>query len=228
MIDDLITALTLGFFLSFMIGPVFFVILETSVIKGAKAAVTLDLGVIFSDIVFILIAYFSTSQLLEKLKDEPGMYIFGGVILVTYGVVSFLKSKSVITANADPTIQLIQRNNYIRLFIKGFLLNFINIGVLGFWLGIILVFGPQLEMKTERFIGFFTAVLGTYFIVDLGKIFLAKKLNNKLTPLRIYRFKRFISVLIIVFGVILLLKGTVPEDINNRIENQIERRIPGN
>src|SRR5690606_1469413 len=128
------------------------VILETSVIKGAKAAVTLDLGVIFSDIVFILIAYFSTSQLLEKLKDEPGMYIFGGVILVTYGVVSFLKSKSVITANADPTIQLIQRNNYIRLFIKGFLLNFINIGVLGFWLGIILVFGPQLEMKTERFI----------------------------------------------------------------------------
>src|SRR5690554_3017407 len=110
MIDDLIAALTLGFFLSFMIGPVFFVILETSVIKGAKAAVTLDLGVIFSDIVFILIAYFSTSQLLEKLKDEPGMYIFGGVILVTYGVVSFLKSKSVITANADPTIQLIQRN----------------------------------------------------------------------------------------------------------------------
>lgn len=225
MIDDLLAAITLGFFLSFMIGPVFFVILETSVIKGVKAAIMLDLGVIFSDIIFILIAYYSTSQLLEKLKDEPGLFIFGGAILITYGIVSFIKSKSVMTTGSDPTIQLIQRTHYLRLFIKGFLLNFINIGVLGFWLGIIFVFGPQLEMKTERFIGFFTAVLATYFIIDLGKIFLAKKLNNKLTPLRIFRFKRTISVLIIVFGVILLLKGTIPDEINNRIENTIEKRI---
>ncbi len=225
MIDDLLAAITLGFFLSFMIGPVFFVILETSVIKGVKAAIMLDLGVIFSDIVFILIAYYSTSQLLEKLKDEPGLFIFGGAILITYGIVSFIKSKSVMTTASDPTIQLIQRTHYLRLFIKGFLLNFINIGVLGFWLGIIFVFGPQLEMKTERFIGFFTAVLATYFIIDIGKIFLAKKLNNKLTPLRIFRFKRTISVLIIVFGVILLLKGTIPDEINNKIENTIEKRI---
>lgn len=225
MIDDLLAAITLGFFLSFMIGPVFFVILETSVIKGVKAAIMLDLGVIFSDIIFILIAYYSTSQLLEKLKDEPGLFIFGGAILITYGIVSFIKSKSVMTTTSDPTIQLIQRTHYLRLFIKGFLLNFINIGVLGFWLGIIFVFGPQLEMKTERFIGFFTAVLATYFIIDLGKIFLAKKLNNKLTPLRIFRFKRTISVLIIVFGVILLLKGTIPDELNNKIENTIEKRI---
>lgn len=226
MIDDFFAAITLGFFLAFMIGPVFFVLLETSAIKGVRAAIALDLGVVFSDIVFILIAYLSANQLLEKLKDDPALFVFGGVILVTYGVVSLIKNKKFIQQrDQDPTIQLIKKNNYFRLFAKGFLLNFINIGVLGFWLGIIIVFGPQLEMKTERIIGFFTAVLGSYFIIDLGKIFLAKRLNSSLTPHRIYRLKKFIGFLIIVFGVFLLLKGAVPEEINNKIENRIERQI---
>ena len=34
MIEDIQAAIPLGFFLSFMIGPVFFVLLETSIVKG--------------------------------------------------------------------------------------------------------------------------------------------------------------------------------------------------
>ena len=45
--------------------------------------------------------------------------------------------------------------NYIELFIKGFLLNFINVGVLIFWLGIIIVTGPSLENDINRFYVFF-------------------------------------------------------------------------
>jgi len=58
MLNDIISAIPLGFFLSFMIGPVFFVLLETSVVKGFKAAIILDLGVVLADVIFILIAYF--------------------------------------------------------------------------------------------------------------------------------------------------------------------------
>ena len=53
MIEDIQTAIPLGFFLAFMIGPVFFVLLETSVTKGFRAAVVFDLGVIVADIFFI-------------------------------------------------------------------------------------------------------------------------------------------------------------------------------
>lgn len=227
MIEDIFAAIPLGFFLAFMIGPVFFVLLETSAIKGARAAIALDLGVIFSDVVFILIAYFSTSQLLEKIKDDPALFIFGGGILVTYGIVSLVQNKSSYQriSVTDPTLFMIQKRNYIRLFIKGFLLNFINIGVLGFWLGIIIVFGPSLEMETNRIATFFTTVLITYFTVDLGKIILAKKLNKKLTPYRIYQVKRMISIVIIIFGGFLLMKGIFPEQINDTIENRIERRV---
>ena len=226
MLEDIFAAIPLGFILAFMIGPVFFVLLETSAIKGVRAALALDFGVIFSDVVFILIAYFSTNQLLEKIKDDPALFIFGGAILVTYGIVSLVKNKTTYNRIEDPTVMIIQKNNYFRLFVKGFLLNFINIGVLGFWLGIIFVFGPTLEMEPNRILTFFTTVLITYFVVDIGKIVLAKKLNKKLTAYRIYQVKRVISILIVVFGVFLLAKGVFPQKLNDTIESQIEKRIP--
>ncbi|MEX0273390.1 MAG: LysE family transporter, partial [Flavobacteriaceae bacterium] len=56
MLEDIQAAIPLGFLLSFMIGPVFFVLLETSVIKGFRAALIFDLGVILADALFLLIA----------------------------------------------------------------------------------------------------------------------------------------------------------------------------
>jgi len=43
MIQDVLTAIPLGIFLSFLIGPVFFVLLETSAVKGFRAALVFDL-----------------------------------------------------------------------------------------------------------------------------------------------------------------------------------------
>ena len=91
MIDDIQAAIPLGFLLSFMIGPVFFVLLETSATKGFRAGVSLDIGVILADIVFLLIAYFSSFQLLENLSNEPGLFVFGGMILLVYGIFLFVK-----------------------------------------------------------------------------------------------------------------------------------------
>ncbi len=226
MAEDLIAAIPLGFFLAFLIGPVFFVLLETGAIKGFRAALALDLGVVLADIVFIVIAYFSTNQLLEKIKDDPALFIFGGTILLSYGIISLVKSKKSYRQSIDTTVIIIKKNNYVQLFIKGFLLNFINIGVLGFWLGLIIVFGPQLEMDTSRILSFFGAILVTYLVIDVFKILAAKKLNKKLTPYRIYQVKRIISIIIIISGAVLLIKGVFPNQINNTIEDQIERRIP--
>jgi len=225
MMEDILAAIPLGLFLAFLVGPVFFVLLETSAIKGFRAAISLDLGVVFADFIFILIAYFSTNQLLEKIKDDPALYIFGGVLL-TYGIISLLKNRTSYLRTTDPTVIIINKKNYLTLFIKGFVLNFINVGVLGFWLGLIIVFGPQLEMDRGRMTVFFGSVLATYLVIDIGKILLAKKLNKKLTPYRIYQLKRIISIVLIISGSILLIKGVFPKQIHDTIETQIERRIP--
>lgn len=227
MLQDVLSALPLGFFLSFLLGPVFFVLLETAAIKGFRAAFSFDIGVILADIVFLCIAYLSTTKLLTRLKDDPALFIFGGVILATYGVMSFIQTKKVFQQEDEtPEIRKLGKSDYLGLAVKGFLINFINIGVLGFWLGVIIVFGPQLDMQNDRILVFLGTVLGTYLLVDVFKILLAKKLNRKLTPGRIYFMKKGISILLIFFGGILISQGLFPKQVNN-IKDQIETITPG-
>lgn len=212
MIEDILLGIPLGILLCFMIGPVFFVLLETAAIKGFRAALVFDLGVVVADFVFIAIAYFSSYRLINNIKDEPALFIFGGLIMVTYGIISFLKQKKAIKKlDFKDKIELIKKN-YAGLFAKGFLLNFINVGVLGFWLLIFITFGPQLELKTSRLAVFFMSVIGTYLVVDIIKILLAKRLKSKMTPANILKIKQVTSILLIIFGATIMLQGWFPSD----------------
>ncbi|EMY82569.1 amino acid exporter, LysE superfamily protein [Psychroflexus gondwanensis ACAM 44] len=221
MLQDILSGIPLGFFLAFMVGPAFFILLETAAIRGFKAAFAFDIGVILADIVFIFIAYFSTNQLLRSIKDDPGLFIFGGGVLTIYGLIAYIKAKNATYTKADFEVQKLKRKDYLGIVAKGFLLNFINIGVLGFWLGLLIIFGPSLEMEASRLVIFFTSIIVTYLLVDVLKILLAKKLNNKLTPRRITLFKKGISFLLIIFGLILILRGLIPKEIEE-IEKNLE------
>lgn len=217
MMEDVQAAIPLGFLLSFMIGPVFFVLLETSAIKGFRAALCFDLGVIVADVIFISLAYFSSFQLLENLSNHPGLYVFGGTILLIYGLTNVFKKESLVQ---EKKIR-ITKGGYLSLFIKGFLLNFINIGVLVFWLGIIIVVGPSLDSDPNRLIIFFSAMIGAYFVTDIFKILLAKQLRKKLTKRRILMVKKGLGVILLICGLILIIKGFLPKDQLN-IEKGLE------
>ena len=207
-----------------MVGPVFFVLLETSAVKGFRAAFVFDLGVVTADIVFITIAYFSSYRLIQSIKNDPAIYLFGGILMLTYGIISFLKnekSKKELIEN-DEEEELV-KNNYTGLFIKGFLLNFINVGVLLFWFLILITVGPKLQLETPRMLLFFGSVIVSYLVVDIGKIILAKQLKNKMTPLAIVNIKKGISILLVVFGVILMLQGWFPTD--NKLAKKVLEKI---
>ena len=217
MIEDIQAAIPLGLLLSFMIGPVFFVLLETSAIKGFRAALCFNVGVIVADIIFISLAYFSSFQLLENLSSHPGLYVFGGTILLVYGLTNVFKKESLETENQIR----ISKGDYFSLCIKGFLLNFINIGVLVFWLGIIIVVGPSLDNDPNRIMIFFSTMLGAYFFTDILKILLAKQLRKKLTKRRILLVKKGIGIVLVICGLVLIVKGFLPKDQLN-IEKGIE------
>lgn len=211
MFQDVTTAIPLGFFLAFLIGPVFFVLLETAATKGFRAAVTFDIGVIIADIVFIGIAYLSSYQLLENLSNQPGLYVFGGAILVVYGLLMYLKKPT--RDMLDPNrVNVKKRYGYLGLLVKGFLLNFINIGVLVFWLGVIIIVGPSVENDPNRMLVFFGCMVGAYFVTDLGKIILAKQLKRFLTPRRIFKVKKLLGFILIICGLVLVTKGFIPQD----------------
>ena len=227
MFDDVLTAIPFGIILAFTIGPVFFVLLETSATKGFTSALIFDLGVIFADVVFIALAFFSTNKLVEKIKDDPNFLIFGGVLLVAYGAISFIKtSKSFRSIVREHHRIELHKKDYGKLFVKGFLLNFINIGVLLGWLGFIVI-GTSLTTSKNGVIVFISTMLITYFITDLIKIAAAKRLKSKLTPRRIFKTKKIVALVILGFGIVLLTQGLFPE-LYEKSKEQIEKVNPIN
>tara|TARA_B100001996_G_scaffold46865_1_gene33671 strand:- start:1196 stop:1828 length:633 start_codon:yes stop_codon:yes gene_type:complete len=206
---DFIPAIPIGIILSFTIGPVFFTVIETSISKGIKAAIFLDIGVVISDVVFFAIAFFGTTSLLNSIEENTSSWYFlGGVLLATYGAVSLIKilqEKNKKENKEGATLD--DAPNFIRLAIKGFLLNIINVVVLFYWVGIILYFGPQLEMEKHKIALFFVVIVSTYFSVDLAKIYLAQQLKNKLTDNVIKGIKIIVNLFIVICGLFLLYKG---------------------
>jgi len=212
MLQDIISGIPLGIFLSFMVGPVFFVLLETSAVKGFRAAFVFDLGVVLADIFFIAVAYLGSYRLIQSIKDKPALFIFGGIVMLVYGIISLSKLKKQQKVKFELIDQEIIKKNYGSLFAKGFFLNFINIGVLGFWLAVIISIGPKLQLETSRMIVFFSSVIGSYLLVDIGKIVLAKQLKHKMTPANILKMKKVTSILLTIFGCILMFQGWFPSD----------------
>lgn len=225
MFDGLLYAALYGFLLAFAIGPVFFTLIETSITKGFKAGVFFDLGAMFADIIFILVAYFSTSKILERIKDEPGVLIFGGAVLIAYGIISYIRTaKSFIKIVREHYAVKVKKNIW-GLFLKGFLLNFVNFGVLAGWIGTIILATALTSSENGVFL-FLATVLATFFLTDLIKISLAKRLKSKLTPRVIYRTKKWVSILIIIFGAALLVQGIFPNEVKkglDRIPSTTER-----
>lgn len=198
-------AIPLGIILSFLPGAAFFVLLETSASKGFRAGVSFDLGVVLADVVFILIAYFSSYQLLSNLSNQPGLYVFGGFILSAYGIILFRNHEIAKERYQEFT------DSYVGLFIKGFILNFVNVGVLVFWLGVLLWVGPALDGKTRHIASFFGILIGTYFTVDLGKIIAAKQLKRKLTRERTILLRKIVGIILVICGIALVVQGFLPK-----------------
>jgi threonine/homoserine/homoserine lactone efflux protein len=215
------SAILIGILLSLiLIGPVFFLLLETSVSRGWKAAVVLNLGVIVADIFCISVAYFGSKDLALAIQNNPSIYIFGGFFILIYGLIMFITKPNLKMRNVN-----VVNRNYLRTFFNGFLLNILNIGVIVFWFFIVSTVVIQYP-KQEDTLLFMSIVLLTFFGLDLGKIFLAQRVKESFTVRRIFYFKKTIGFILMGFGVIVVLKGFgVFSKIDQRIEDRIHKGV---
>ena len=201
---SILTPITVGFFTAFIMGPVFWVLLETSITKGFKAAVAFDLGVMFADVCFIGVCYLGSFQLLEDDQNKQGLFVLGGTILLLYGLFSWINRNK--KSKDQPEIQE-TKENYFGLAAKGFAINILNVGVFIFWGGVTIVSSPASGKSFTSFVLFFSIVLLSYFITDLLKISVANRFKSLLTGKGIVIVNSIVSLILIVSGVVLILKG---------------------
>ena len=206
---EFLPAVPLGILLSFSFGPLFFILLETSISKGIKQAFFIDVGVVAADITFFSVAYFGASKLITE-ENQPALFVLGGVLLSSYGVLSFFKTYKKRKKQQKGKVKVIQTPNLFSLAIKGYLLNIINVAVLFFWTGVLFVIGPKFEMETGKIWFFFLATVSTYIIVNLCKYYFASKLKTKLTDSILYKMKQVLNLFVFVFGVYLVVSGSMP------------------
>lgn len=198
-----LTPISVGFFTAFIMGPVFWVLIETSITKGFRAAVAFDIGVVLADVLFIVATYYGSVKLFLSESNKDGLFVLGGTIILLFGVYSWLtRSKE------EEKIEVTEsKHNYFGLAAKGFAINIFNVGVFIFWGGVTIVAGPSTGNDPLNFVTFFAIVLLSYFITDLGKIVVAKQLKVFINEKTIVFVKSLLALILVISGIVLIIGG---------------------
>lgn len=212
-------AIGIGFLLSIMIGPVFFVLLEISITKGFKSAMIFDAGVLLSDLFYIVISLFFAYQLkgLGDVKNNLILSVLGGTLFIAYGVYNlFFKQVKMGTGALDEELldseekanKSTKKKDNSMLVLKGFMLNLLNPGVVIYWLAIIAK-GFDLVAPYEsdaHIVIFITIILIIFFGIDCLKAYVANKIKPLVTVKLLRGLNSLIGFIFLGTGIFLILR----------------------
>lgn len=203
MLELILSAIGLGFMLSLVfIGPIFFLLIETSFSRGPKHAIALDVGVVLADILCIVAAYFASADIVYLIDKHPGFYRITALIIFVYGIYMMVTKTQMHIPNEEKFIN----QNYFKTFINGFLFNLLNVGVILFWLVTVISVRNQYP-DTSGFTLYLGIVIATYLLVDMIKIFLAKQFHYKLTQNLANAIRRGVGIILIIFSFLIFLQS---------------------
>lgn len=194
----------LGIVLAFLIGPVFFTILQTSLEKGFSKGALVALGVSLSDLVYVSVCYLGLAQLVNEPVARQYMALVGGSVLIGFGVFHLLvKSRSHFQVN-----QPVSGQGFYRYVAKGFVINGLSPMVLIFWVATISAASVNFGFTRHReYLVFFAALLGTVFVTDLLKAYLAGRLRKLIQPRVLRAVHMVVGLALMGFGARLLWVG---------------------
>lgn len=203
MVDAIIQGIFLGLVLSVFVGPVFFMLVQTSVSQGVNAALILDAGIVCSDVFCIALCYFGLAQVMEQPAFRLVFGISGGAVLMIYGIYSLLakpKTQSVAIPKG------LTKAHGLKLFFKGFIFNASVPSVIFFWLGTVSLAIAQFENNLRLTVAYLSSVVLTYLVLDILKIYLASKARKFFSDEKQHIVKKFAGAALLIFGVVIILR----------------------
>jgi threonine/homoserine/homoserine lactone efflux protein len=209
MFQSALEGLFLGFTLSFLVGPAFFLLLEISLREGVKHALSFDAGVLFSDIIFIFVAFTFTTEVAALEKHHHTLEILIGVIFILFGLYNLFRKKG-----AEMPVEHENKHisrfkwKYVQMFLKGFLFNIINPGVLFYWFAVTFIGQYKNNFDENQMIVFYLSILFSFFSIDVLKIIGAGSLKKFMTPEILKKVNQIVGFILIVFGMSLIIKGS--------------------
>jgi threonine/homoserine/homoserine lactone efflux protein len=201
----------MGLGLSFSFGPVFFMLIQTSIDKGWKESLIFDAGVLLSDFIIIAAAMLIIFTLgvdvdFSNPRIQFWSALIGAIILIVFGLILLFNPRKKNSSSEIQDIKEVVKLNHSGLFFKGLGINFLNPSVFLIWFGAVPAVAGSFGGNMRLILTFFSSTMISYFIVDLGKIYTARKLKRFLTPKAITNFHRISGALFIAIAVWLLYR----------------------
>ncbi|MBX7203594.1 MAG: LysE family transporter [Bacteroidia bacterium] len=200
----------MGLGLSFSFGPVFFMLLNTSIKRGWKESLIFDAGVLLSDIVIIVLAMLMIVSMgvnidFNSYTVKLWSTIIGSVILIVFGLLLLLRPQK--NSNPDEVdLSGMSKLKSTGLLFKGFGINFLNPSVFLIWFGSVPAVASGFDGNLRMVGVFFVSTLVFYFLTDLIKIYAARKLKRFLTPMAITLFHRISGIIFLGIATWLLYR----------------------
>lgn len=204
-----IQGLVAGLALSFLVGPLFFMLIRIGIEHGFRATMIYCAGIWFSDLLYILFTYFGMSYIAALTQIEGFEFftgLLGGAILIGLGIISFI--------TRPPTINqadlVIKKPTPISLFIKGFIINTFNPFTVFFWIVLSGKLSIEKGMSVANASIFYAGLYTMLIITDAMKGLLAKKIQERMTPNILVKIRQGLGLALAICGIVLILRVSYP------------------
>lgn len=201
MTEALVKGLALGLLLTLSVGPVIFTIVKLSLNYGHEGGFSFVAGVWLSDIVLVVVSNVFSEWVTELLEYKQMIGYVGSTVLVIMGVYFAFFKKVVMRTTTESEEFRFDFGHVMRLGLSGFLINTFNPSVIFFWLINATALAVTHTMK-QRILIFSTCLLFN-IAADIGKIFLAGKLRDRLTLRNMSIINKISGTILIGFGLAL-------------------------
>lgn len=183
-----------GLSLVILIGPVFFVLLHSTLEYGIKSGLAVAFGIFVSDVFIVWLCFQGGDQWIKIPWVHQGLTGGGALIVFMLGIRYLMTSPQ--TLLAPPALNTKTR---WALFLKGCAVNLINPFVFMVWFGILSTAQHRYPLKVDQ-IAFLSSTIAGILTLDLSKVYLAQWIKHFLSEGRLKWILRGSGVILIGFG----------------------------
>ncbi len=195
--------IVLGLIISVLIGPVFLLLINTSMRYGFRAAMVLEVGILASDISYILLAWFGLGNFMLNPVFQYWMGIIGGILVLVFAISILTSKKNPLENEPEP----LKASNVLGLLAKSFLLNSSNPSVIVFWFTTVGLAMKSYKGDNHSIFLYFASCIATATFFDMIKAYYAKKARQLVNPSSYKWIRLFSGILLLILASLLIGKS---------------------
>ena len=201
----IIDGIYLGLALAILLGPIFIVLMQSTLEHGTKAGLTAASGIWVSDIIIVFLTLLFIKRI-DSVVQHPSFIfwvgLIGGIVLIGVGIANVIKKSQL-----DLDTRQVTSSSWLGFWTKGFLVNTVNPFTFIFWLSTITSYVATKKLTVIESEYFVIAIILTIIFTDSLKVLMAKMIRKRINEKTLNIINKVAGSALIIFGFVLLFKA---------------------